>query len=77
MWGVFDNNNQQVATFPYAEKAAAEQKKAELNEKGKSVFFLQPVNEPIVEVKAVVEGEADAKAEKPARKAPAKKKAAT
>ena len=50
-WGVFDNNNQQVASFPYAERAAADQKLKELNEKGKTPFFMQPVNEPIVEPK--------------------------
>ena len=78
MWGVFDNNNQQVAVFPYAEKAAAEQKRTELNEKGKSVFFMQPVNEPIPEVKPPPDPEAIAKAEakaaRAAAKAPAKKK---
>ena len=77
MWGVFDNNNQQVATFPFAEKAAAEQKKNELNEKGKSVFFLQPVNEPIVEVKPEpTEAEVEAAAKKALKKAAAVKKKA-
>ena len=51
-WGVFDNSNQQVATFGYSEKSAAEAKLKELNEKGRGVYFLQPVKEPIVEAPA-------------------------
>ena len=50
VWGIFDNSNQQVATFPYAQRQAADTKLAELQEKGKSThYFLQPVNEPIPE----------------------------
>lgn len=50
VWGIFDNSNQQVATFAYAQRQAADQKLAELQEKGKSThYFLQPVNEPIQE----------------------------
>ena len=50
VWGIFDNSNQQVATFPYAQRAAADTKLAELQEKGKSnTYFIQPVNEPIAE----------------------------
>jgi len=50
VWGIFDNSNQQVATFPYAQRQAADTKLAELQEKGKSThYFLQPVNEPIAE----------------------------
>jgi hypothetical protein len=47
VWGVFDNNNQQVAVFPFKDKPAADQKCKDLNDKGKSVYFVQPVNEPI------------------------------
>jgi len=50
VWGIFDNSNQQVATFPYAARQAADTKLAELQEKGKSnTYFIQPVNEPIPE----------------------------
>ena len=50
VWGIFDNSNQQVATFPYAQRQAADTKLAELQEKGKSnTYFIQPVNEPIAE----------------------------
>jgi hypothetical protein len=53
MWGIFDNSNQQVATFPYAQKAAAEARLAELLEKGRGTFFINPVREPIVESEPV------------------------
>ena len=50
VWGIFDNSNQQVATFPYAQRAAADTRLVELQEKGKSnTYFIQPVNEPIAE----------------------------
>jgi hypothetical protein len=50
VWGIFDNSNQQVATFPFAQRPAADAKLAELQEKGKSnTYFIQPVNEPIAE----------------------------
>jgi len=50
VWGIFDNSNQQVATFAYAQRQAADTKLAELQEKGKSnTYFIQPVNEPIPE----------------------------
>lgn len=50
VWGIFDNSNQQVATFPYAQRQAADTRLTELQEKGKSnTYFIQPVNEPIAE----------------------------
>src|SRR3954469_3437967 len=36
VWGIFDNSNQQVATYPYAQRQAADTRLAELQEKGKS-----------------------------------------
>jgi len=54
VWGIFDNSNQQVATFPYAQRQAADTRLAELQEKGKSnTYFIQPVNEPIAEPEPV------------------------
>ena len=49
VWGVFDNSNQQVATFPYPEREAAEKKATDLNDKGRGPFFVQPVKEPMPE----------------------------
>jgi hypothetical protein len=46
-WGVFDNSNQQVASFPYTERSQADKKAADLSEKGRGVYFVQPVKEPI------------------------------
>ncbi len=47
VWGVFDNSNQQVATFAYPERAAADQKAVELSVKGRGPYFVQPVKEPM------------------------------
>jgi hypothetical protein len=47
VWGVFDNSNQQVATFPFPERRAAEEKAAQLTEKGRGEYFVQPVKESI------------------------------
>lgn len=49
MWGVFDNGNNRTSIFPFSEKAAAEQKAADMTEKGRGTYFVQPVKEPIVE----------------------------
>lgn len=47
VWGVFDNSNQQVATFPYPERESADKKAAEMTEKGRGPYFVQPVKEPM------------------------------
>lgn len=47
VWGVFDNSNQQIATFPYPDRASAEQKAVEMREKGRGPYFVQPVKEPM------------------------------
>lgn len=47
VWGVFDNSNQQVATFPYPERMAAEKRATELTERGRGGYFIQPVKEPL------------------------------
>ena len=49
VWGVFDNSNQQVAAFPYPDKAAAEKKIEDLAGKGRGPYFIQPVKEAIIE----------------------------
>lgn len=49
VWGVFDNSNQQVAAFPYSDRAAAEKKVEDMVGRGKGPYFIQPVKEPIIE----------------------------
>ena len=49
VWGVFDNGNNQVATYSYLERASADKRAADLTAKGKGGYFVQPVNEPIEE----------------------------
>jgi hypothetical protein len=67
-WGIFDNSNQQQATFPYSEKAAAEARLKELHDKGKGSYFLQPVKEPIIEPPSEDAAAAEAKPAKTAKK---------
>jgi hypothetical protein len=50
VWGVFNNSNQRVETFPYNQKAQAETFIAEkMAANAKALFFLQPVKEPMEE----------------------------
>jgi hypothetical protein len=51
-WGVFDTGMKQVAVFDYRERAAAECKVADLLARGKGLYFLQIVKEPIPEPEA-------------------------
>jgi hypothetical protein len=46
-WGVFDGGMKQVALFDYNQRAAADQKVADLTAKKNSVHFLQIVKEPM------------------------------
>lgn len=46
VWGVFDNGNQQIATFPYSDREEADKKAEEMNAKGRGIYFVQPVKEP-------------------------------
>ncbi len=55
VWGVFDNSNQQVAAFPYAQRSDAEKKLADMAGKGKGPYFIQPVKEPIIEEEPAAE----------------------
>lgn len=45
VWGVFDNSNQQIATFAYNERAGADRKASDMTEKGRGKYFVQPVKE--------------------------------
>ena len=46
-WGVFDASMKQVAIFDYNQRAAADQKAAELAARKNGTFFLQMVKEPM------------------------------
>jgi hypothetical protein len=46
-WGVFDGGMKQVAIFDYNQRAAAEEKLADLLARKKSIYFLQIVKEPM------------------------------
>jgi hypothetical protein len=46
-WGVFDAGMKQVAVFDYNQRAAAEEKLADLLVKKKGIHFLQIVKEPM------------------------------
>jgi hypothetical protein len=48
-WGVFDDSMKQVAIFDFSQRAAADEKAAELASKKKGSFFLQIVKEPMPE----------------------------
>jgi hypothetical protein len=48
-WGVFDGSMKQVAVFDYNQRAAAEEKLADLLAKRKGIHFLQIVKEPMPE----------------------------
>jgi hypothetical protein len=48
-WGVFDATMKQVAIFDYNQRAAADQKLADLCEKKKGIHFIQIVKEPMPE----------------------------
>jgi hypothetical protein len=47
VWAVCDIGGRPVATFHYADKAAAEAHAAELKAKKKAEFFLRSIKEPI------------------------------
>jgi hypothetical protein len=48
-WGIFDGGMKQVAVFDYNERAAAEEKLADLRATKKGLHFLQIVKEPMPE----------------------------
>ncbi len=47
VWAVCDAGGKTVVTFPYPEKAAAEELAAELKKRGKGLHFLRAIKEPI------------------------------
>ncbi len=46
-WGVFDASMKQVAVFDYNQRAAADEKLAQLLARQKGTYFLQVVKEPM------------------------------
>ena len=48
-WGVFDSGMKQVAIFDYNQRAAADEKLADLLARKKGIHFLQIVKEPMPE----------------------------
>jgi hypothetical protein len=56
-WGIFDAGMKQLAIFDYNQRAAADEKLADLLAKKKSFHFLQMVKEPMPEP-ALVESQA-------------------
>src|SRR5947208_8812396 len=53
-WGVFDGGMKQIAVFDYNQRAAAEQKLADLHRRNKGVHFLQIVKEEMPEPEPAV-----------------------
>src|SRR5437016_3603504 len=54
-WGVFDGGMKQVAIFDYNQRAAADEKLADLNARKKGGHFLQIVKEAMAEPEPVAE----------------------
>jgi hypothetical protein len=48
-WALFDGAMKQVAIFAYNQRAAADEKLADLREKKKGLHFMQIVKEPMPE----------------------------
>jgi len=48
-WGIFDGGMKQVAIFDFNQRAAADDKLADLRSRNKGVHFLQIVKEPMPE----------------------------
>jgi hypothetical protein len=49
-WGVFDGSMNQIAVFDYNQRAAADEKLADLLARKKGIHFLQIVKEPMLEL---------------------------
>ncbi len=49
VWGVFNNSNVRVETFPFPQKQEADDYAAKLKAEKGATFFVQPVKEPIEE----------------------------
>lgn len=65
VWGVFSGTLKEEARFPFDQKAEAEAKLEQLRSRGKRLYFLQPIKEPL-SAAAAAEEEARKKAEEEA-----------
>lgn len=52
VWGVFSSSLKEEARFPYDQRKEAEKKLKALLEKGKRMYFLQPIKEVITDAPA-------------------------
>jgi hypothetical protein len=51
VWGVFNNSNARIETFPFAQKKEADEYAAKLKAEKGATFFVQPVKEPIEDMR--------------------------
>lgn len=75
VWGVFSGTLKEEARFPYDQKAEAEAKLEALRSRGKRLYFLQPIKEPLSAAAAAAEEEAARLAAEAEAAALAKKRA--
>ena len=62
IWGVFSGTMKEEARFPYDQRAAAEERLEQLRSKGKKMYFIQPIKEPITAASIAAAAEAAAAA---------------
>ncbi|MFN7769882.1 MAG: hypothetical protein ACK5UC_21995, partial [Planctomycetaceae bacterium] len=58
LWGVYSGTMKEEGRYAYADRAAADNRAAELSAKHKKIFFVQPIKEPLGEGVAAAEEEA-------------------
>ena len=59
IWGVFSGTLKEEARFPYDQRAAAEERLEQLRAKGKRMYFIQPIKEPITATTAATPADAE------------------
>lgn len=57
VWGVFSSSLKEEARFPYDQRKEAEKKLKALLDKGKRMYFLQPIKEVITDSPSKGDGE--------------------
>jgi hypothetical protein len=63
VWGVFSSSLKEEARFPYDQRKEAEKKLQTLLEKGKRMYFLQPIKEVITDSPKAAEPEPEPEAD--------------
>lgn len=61
VWVIFSGTMKEEARFPYEQLEEAQQKMEDLRSKSKKMYFINGLNEPIVDAPAPAEGEAEKK----------------